>query len=165
VASFKLSERDTGFFGPWRECRVDGVRVAFQGTAAEFCIEVGNFNADEEQLSDVYLSSTRIGRPKPKARVRHLDPFVGPQGQAIAERYYLNATCDGGYTQLKVPEVQAALQKLSDTVDEISIYESGGFSISCLGVTRHSVEADVDRAVAIVKALGLAAGPTPGARS
>jgi hypothetical protein len=145
LSDYRLSERSTEFFGKWKETSVDGIRVAFLGTPELLNIEVGDFNPDEEQLSDIYLGVTHSDQPQPATDPRGLAPFVGPNGRALAERFQLNATGGTEYPQLCVHAIRDSLVALSDKVDEVAFYESGGFSLRCVNATRHSVAADFDQ--------------------
>ena len=78
LAGYTLQSRETGFFGEWRETVIDGQRVAFQLSPHQLGIHVGNFDADDEQLSDVYLNAVAEGHKASSKRC--LEQAMGPEG-------------------------------------------------------------------------------------
>ena len=130
LSGFSMADRDTEFFGRWKETVVNGLRVPFQTGDGQIRIYAGGFNADQEQISDVYLGSVTAGQSLPAdGSEQRLDAFVGTQGRAVAERYFLYATGATEYPQLKIPEVRDGLISLSDAVVEVAIFESAGVQI------------------------------------
>jgi len=151
--SFQLKRRDTGFFGKWRETRLHGHRVAFQ-PGSPMSILVGEFDPDEEQLTEVYLSKVSPTRPMPESQGRRLDGHVGPPGRDLVDRFFLNANLPDD-PALKVAEVRKALLELSPAVLDVMIYETHGVQIDLdpTQATPSSLAEDVERAAAIVDSL------------
>jgi hypothetical protein len=149
-----FDERETAFFGKWREARYRGCRVAFLSVDKGVQIIAGDFDADVEQLSDVYLSQVGDARPLPrKGSPQRLAVALGPEGAELDDRFFLNAT-GGSYAALRRQRVRRALSDLSDSIAEVSFLESGGVELwTDASATRESVAADVEVAVALHRAL------------
>ena len=152
---FNPTERETGFFGPWKETRIRGVRVGFVDGGSMIDVVAGNFDADEEQITDIYMTHVAPGESPPDVPEIRLDRFVGDDGAELARKYYLNATGAEDYPDLRNEDVRRALLALSDAVTEIGILESRGVQISLdtADTTRSSLESDVRHAVSIASAL------------
>ena len=153
LSGFQLKRRETGFFGRWRETRLHGHRVAFQ-PGSPMSILVGEFDPDEEQLTEVYLSKVSPTRPMPESEGRRLDRHVGERGRDLVDRYFLNASLPDDHA-LKVAEVRKALLELSPAVLDVKIYETKGVQIDLdpQQATPSSLADDVERAAAIVDSL------------
>lgn len=153
LSSYRLKGRDTDFFGKWRETRLHGHRVAFQ-PGSPMSILVGEFDPDEEQLTEVYLSKVSPTRPMPESKGRRLDNHVDERGRELVDRYFLNASLPDDHA-LKVAEVRKALLELSPAVLDVMIYETNGVQIDLdpRQATPSSLAEDVQRAVAIVDSL------------
>jgi hypothetical protein len=151
--SFQLKRRDTGFFGKWRETSLHGHRVAFQ-PGSPMSILVGEFDPDEEQLTEVYLSKVSPTRPMPESLGRRLDSQTDVPGQDLADSYFLNASLPDDHA-LKVAEVRKALLELSPAVLDVMIYETKGVQIDLdpTQATASSLAEDVERAASIVDSL------------
>lgn len=152
---YSLVDKETEFYGPWREGRLDGVRIAFQSFPPQLAMYVGDFNSDEEQLSDLYMARVTENVALPNNSAQRLDPFLPENRKELALMYFLLATGPEEYLQLKKSEVCDGLLRLSDTVHEVSINESGGIELhlDCEKVTSSSLDSDLKLALRMYKAL------------
>ena len=157
IPDFAKTDRKSGFFGPWKEGLLDGRRVAFiLGSNGPRGIVAGEFDPNQEQLTDIYLDRLKIGEPLPaESSARRLDPYLGPEFADISSRYLLNATGRAAYPELKVPEIRHGLLALSDCVREVGFLESGGIELHLAetGLTRSALESDAKILVSMLKAL------------
>ena len=155
LSSYQLQEKRTGFFGTWKETKIEGHRVAFKGVGGKLNIYVGEFDPNVTQLTHIYLGKVSPSQPLPrKGSRRRLDSIVGFEGIELAQNYFLNAT-GGEYPELQSPEVRHALLSLSLCVEEVAIFESLGIHVN-LDLThaaQSSIDSDVKQAVALFEAL------------
>ncbi len=150
VPKIALRPKMTDFFGEWLEGRVEGIRVALQSDGRVVDANIGDFDADQEQLTGCYLGAATANRPLPaEGESTRLDPFV--KDPSIASRYYLLATGPGSYPELQLDEVREALRSLSPSILEVGFYEDGGMSLS--GLAGDDWSKDIDQAVKAVRAL------------
>ena len=154
LPALSLVDRDTGFFGTWSEGHHHGCRVAFQSHDKGVAIIAGDFDADDEQLSDIYLSQVGDWQLLPAdGSAQRLAVALGAEGAELDERFFLNAT-GGTYWQLRLPAVRRALVQLSDGVAEVSLFESGGVELTThASATAESIARDLDRAIELARAL------------
>jgi hypothetical protein len=149
-----LRPRETGFFGRWWEGRLRDCPVAFQPFGKGVSIIAGDFDPDQEQISDVYLSQAGEAQPLPAAgSARRLRSVLGDSAGEIDERFFLNAT-GGDLPGLRSAAVRSALLGLSDSVDEVMLFESGGVQlITDADATPGAIAGDLERAVELHAAL------------
>ena len=162
IDKFELHERETGFLGPWQEARVDGARVGFQLGDRFLIAHVGRFDADGEQLTELYLGTVCPSEEFPgEDSDQRIDRFLDERGKPLARRFVLYATGPVDYPQLRFPEVRDGLLALSSSILEVGLYEGGGMQLQfdTSKATATSVEGDVRHAVAMVKALDEARVP------
>ncbi|MCP3980206.1 MAG: hypothetical protein GY716_12950 [bacterium] len=153
IRQFELNERDTGFFGEWSETELEGHRVAFQ-PGPRMAVYVGDFDADNEQLTDVYLGQVSKLQPMPEGGPRRLGPLLEGNGEDLARRFFLNADLSDDHP-LDDPQVRRALCALSESVLDVQIYESDGFQLEIDPdrATELTLRSDVKQATAVVDAL------------
>jgi hypothetical protein len=154
LPAMALDDRDTAFFGRWREGRLRGVRVAFQPWGKGVAILAGDFDPDEEQLSEIYLSQVSDAVPLPEeSSVQRLQRALGGGAEEIDLRFFLNAT-GGEYAELRSQAVCHALLGLSESIEEVMLFESGGVQfLTDATATQETIAADLDRAVEIHETL------------
>jgi len=149
----RLRDRETEFFGAWRETKLHGHRVAFQ-PGPPMSVMIGEFDPDEEQLTEVYLSKVSPSRPMPESAGRRLDSHLGDQRHDLSREYFLNAGLPSDHA-LRVEEVRRELLALSPAVLDVQIYETNGVQLdldpTC--TTPESLDGDVARAAAIIDTL------------
>jgi hypothetical protein len=162
LKAFDLRERDTGFLGSWQEAAVDGSRVGFQLGDLFLIAHVGRFDADREQLTELYLGTVCPSEEFPgEDSDQRIDRFLDDKGKPLARRFILYATGPVDYPQLRIPEVRDGLTALSRSILEVGLYEGGGMQLQfdTSKATATSVESDVRQAVAMVRALDEARVP------
>jgi hypothetical protein len=117
-------------------------------------IFAGGFDADEEQLSETYLSQVGDARPLPRdGSGQRLAVAIGPEGAELDDRFYLNAT-SSSYPQLRIPAVRRALLQVSDSIVEVALFESGGVELwTDATATAESLVRDLDAAIELTRAL------------
>ena len=125
------------------------------GDGGTMMIVVGNFNADEEQLTEIYLTHLAEGQSLPKGKLRRLDDHVGESGQTLAMRYINNAEISRDDPTLKIPEIRDALLAMSSSVVEFGTFETPGVEIwfDAARATAATVESDVRNALVITKSM------------
>jgi hypothetical protein len=150
---YQLRDRETGFFGKWRETRLHGHRVAFQ-SGPPLSVMIGEFDPDEEQLTEVYLSKVSPSRPMPDSKGRRLDPDLGSPSNDLSRDYFLNAGLSSNHALL-VEDVRRELLALSPAVLDVQIYEANGVQLDLDpdSTTPKTLEDDVARAAAIIDTL------------
>jgi hypothetical protein len=154
LPAMALHDRDTAFFGSWREGSLRGVRVAFQPWGKGVAMLAGDFDPDEEQISEIYLSQVSDAAPLPEgSSEQRLQRALGAGAGEIDLRFFLNAT-GGEYAELRSDAVRNALLGLSESIEEVMLFESRGVQIlTDAHATSETIAADLDRAVEIHEAL------------
>lgn len=149
-----LEARETVFFGRWQQGEHDGCRVAFQTAGKGVAIFAGSFDADAEQLTETYLGQVSESQPLPgEGSPQRLAQALGADGAELDGRFFLYAT-GGPYPQLEIPAVRDALGALSESVEEVMLFQSNGVQIIAGGdATPGSIAADLNAAIALVRAL------------
>lgn len=156
IEAFRPNERETDFFGAWQESDVDGMRVGFQAGDRFLIAHLGDFDADREQRTELYLGTLSPSEEFPPGdSEQRIDRFLDETGQPLARRFILYATGPSDYPQLRIPAVRDGLISLSDSILEVGVYEDGGMQLQfdTSKATAVSVADDVRHAVAMVRAL------------
>ena len=91
--AYRLQKRNTEFFGEWEAGELNGHFVAFQTGGTTLKIYAGEFDPDQEQITNLYLGQVSPANPLPKKKsAQRLDPYLGEASQMLATRYFLYAT-------------------------------------------------------------------------
>lgn len=132
LASYKPVHRETDFFGPWKEAYIRGFRVGFQEILGDQAlVHIGNFDPNDEQVTDLYLGQVGQNRPLPaEGSLQRLERFVSAAGRPLASRFFLLATGPDEYPVLRIAAFAEALLRLSPNVRDVGVYESGGVHLA-----------------------------------
>ncbi len=156
LSRYKLEHCETDFLGPWHQGMHDGIRIAFQVDDNRMDIYAGDFDPNQEHLTDIYLAQVS-GQDGwlPKNPEQRLGNYVDNDSD-IDQRFYLLATGQSRYPQLEDADVRDALKNLSSAVSEVQIYEENlgaGILLDWTKATSESINSDLETAVRLYKLL------------
>jgi hypothetical protein len=155
LAKYSLVDGESAFFGNWKQGQLENTRIAFQSSEKQLNIYVGDFDADQEQLTDLYLAKLSATNPLPNKDAQKLDRFLPAEEKELALKYYLLASGPDKYPQLQSPTVCEGLLGLSTAVVEVGFFESGGIQLllSSEMLTSATLDSDLRLSVEMYKAL------------
>ena len=147
-SEFKTSPKDTSFFGPWDECSIDGIRVAF----TKGRILAGPFNPDIEQLTVVYLVRLN-GRTFKDGHRARLKKWLPPRAAELDSKFYFGGG-DDETGALQMETIWSPLLSVSEAVRGVSFFKGRDgveFHYDFKKADAEMVKADVEHLIGMLK--------------